>query len=264
MAAVCGDVSVLTGSDGALYVTPAGTTVCLLDHTDFTAGTAITVPANDYRVGDPIVFTLEGAAKLDTALTAGTTYYVVAKAATTIGVAAAKGGTAITLNGDGGTGTADTPGAHINAKFAEFAAVCQVGSVDVSFTRGEIDTTSLPCGVKATASGIKLAGFRTYQPGYAEGSGSMTVRFTSDNESIANRMIQNALFSNQSGARLKVYLNAVADGTGLKADDTKSLLVEFPVSLLGFSFAVSPEDTPTEASINFRMSGAPTHLLGLN
>jgi hypothetical protein len=92
----------------------------------------------------------------------------------------------------------------------------------------------------------------------------MTVRFTDDNASIANRMIQNALFSNQSGARLKVYLNAVADSTGLKPDDSASLLVEFPVSLLGFSFGVSPEDTPTEAQISFRMSGAPTQLLGLN
>ena len=265
MPVACGEATVLTGSDGAIYFTPPATSFCLADYTDFSAGTSITVPqGHDYRVGDPIAFTLEGAASLDTALTVGTTYYVVAKTTTTIDVSAANGGTVITLNGDGGSGTADTPGAHINIAFAEAEAVCQVSSVNLSFTRGEIDTTSLPCGIKASTTGVKLAGFRTYQPGYAEGSGDMTVRFTADNTAFANRMIQGALFSNQGGAVLKVYLNAVADSSGLKPDDAASLLAEFPVSLLGFSFGVTPEDTPTEAQISFRLSAPPTKLLGLN
>jgi hypothetical protein len=91
----------------------------------------------------------------------------------------------------------------------------------------------------------------------------MTVRFTTDNTALSNRLIQGALFTNQGGATLKVYLNAVADATGLKPDDTKSLLVEFPVSLMGFSFSVTSADSPTEASLKFRLSGAPTKLLGL-
>ena len=351
-----------TGSDGAIYFSPPATKFCLLDFSDFQAGTSITVPSgHDFRVGDPVAFTEEGASNLDSALTAGTTYYVIFKDQTSIQVAATKGGAAITLNGDGGvapavptigpiatygtvvpgasytpgsytgvamtggTGTgataditvdaggtvtvvaanaagtgytvndvlsaadadlgggggagfsvpvatitagaavgSDTPGADINIQFAEAEAVCQVSAVNLSFTRGEVDTTSLPCGISASTTGVKLAGFRTYQPGYAEGSGDMTVRFTADNTAFANRMIQGALFSNQGGAVLKVYLNAVADSTGLKPDDTASLLAEFPVSLLGFSFGVTPEDTPTEASINFRLSAPPTKLLGLN
>jgi hypothetical protein len=86
---------------------PAGTHWCLNDSSDFPAGTSITVPADaDYRVGDSVVFKAEDGGKLDSALTAGTTYYVVASASGTISVSATKGGTAITLNGDGGTGSA--------------------------------------------------------------------------------------------------------------------------------------------------------------
>src|SRR6056300_1619985 len=101
--ACSGSSSVLTGVDGSIYFEPAGTEFCLLDHTDFPAGTSITVPSdNDFRVGDPVVFTEEGTASIDTALTAGSQYFVVARTATTIDVSATAGGTAITLNGDGG------------------------------------------------------------------------------------------------------------------------------------------------------------------
>ena len=91
--------TVLTGVDGSIAFEPAGTEFCLLDFTDFPAGTSITVPAdNDFRVGDPVVFTEEGTSSIDTALTAGTTYYVVARTATSIDVSASDGGAAITLN----------------------------------------------------------------------------------------------------------------------------------------------------------------------
>ena len=97
--------SVLTGVDGSIYFEPAGTQYCLLDNSDFASGTSITVPAdNDYRVDDPVAFKVEGSGKLDSALTAGTTYYVVKRTAVSIDVSATKGGTAITLNGDGGLG----------------------------------------------------------------------------------------------------------------------------------------------------------------
>ena len=49
--------SALTGQDGSLYYTPSATKFCLLDYTDFPAGTSITVPAqHDFRIGDPVVF----------------------------------------------------------------------------------------------------------------------------------------------------------------------------------------------------------------
>lgn len=173
--------TVLTGADGSIWFQPAATQFCLKDFSDFSAGTSITVPAdNDYKVGDPVKFTEEGSGNLDSALTASTTYYVTARTATTISVSATAGGAAVTLNGDGGSGTADTAGAanHIKIDFAEFAAVCQVKSFSLDLSREEIDTTSLPCGVGGGNS--TMASFRTMQAGYASGSGTMEVQFTSD------------------------------------------------------------------------------------
>lgn len=265
MPVTCGSGSVLTGQDGAVYFRPAATQACLLDKTDFPAGSSITLPSStDFRVGDPIIFTEKGAANLSGPLVAGTTYYVLTRpTATTMTVSATKGGAAIVLAGDGGTGGVNTPGTHIEVNYAAAEAICEVGNVQLSLTRGEVDVTSLPCGPNTSVFGQKLAGFRRYQPGYADGNGSMTVRFTSDNASFANRLIQSSLFNNQGGAVLKVYLNAIADGGGILPDDNASLLAEFPVSLLGFDFSVTPEDTPTEATINFRLSNAPIKLFGL-
>ena len=252
--------TVLTGADGSIWFQPAATQFCLQDHADFPAGTEIKVPAeNDLRVGDPVAFTEEGTGQLDSALTAGTTYYIVAKTATGVSVSATAGGTAITLAGDGGTGTADTPGAanHIKIDFAEFAAVCQVKSFSLDLSREEIDTTVLPCGVGA--SGGVMAPFRTMQAGYASGSGEMEVQFTSDQTSLANRLLANSMRKNQSGAEVRLYINTVAGATGTQPDLSKSLYIEAPVSILGFSVSVSPEEVIT-ASLKFSLSGQPTKL----
>ena len=251
--------SVLTGVDGSIYFEPAGTQYCLLDNTDFAVGTSIAVPAdNDYRVGDPVVFKVEGSGKIDTGLTAGTTYYVVARTATSIDVSATKGGTAITLKGDGGTGAADTPGVanHISIDYADFAAVCMVKEFSIDLSREEIDTTTLPCGVGG-GSGFQ-APFRTMQAGYASGSGSMTVQFTEDQTTLANRLLANSMRKNQAGAEVRLFVNAIDDGTG-KPDLTKSLYIQAPISIMGFSLSVTPEDVTT-AELNFSLSGQPSHL----
>ena len=99
--------SALTGQSGSVYYTPAGTEWCLHDYSDFPAGSDITVDVRaGYLVGDPVVFTEEDGGSIDTALTAGDPYFVVAVGSGTIQVSTTKGGTAVTLNGDGGTGTA--------------------------------------------------------------------------------------------------------------------------------------------------------------
>ena len=348
--------SVLTGVDGSIFFEPAGTQYCLLDNSDFAPGTSITVPAdNDFRVGDPVVFKAEGTGKLDSALTAGTTYYVVKRTATSIDVSATNGGVAITLNGDGGMGAAsggvvstitlptlptttgkygagpytgiattggsgtgltvdvtvaandvtgitldaggtgyltgetitidgaslggtsgtddltfttgttsaivgggNTAGAanHISIDYAEFAAVCQVKEFSIDLSREEIDTTALPCGVGG--GGSLQAPFRTMQAGYASGSGSMTVQFTEDQNSLANRLLSNSMRKNQAGAEVRLFVNAVDDGTG-KPDLTKSLYIQAPISIMGFSLSVTPEDVTT-AELNFSLSGQPSHL----
>lgn len=252
--------SSLTGQEGSIFFQPAGTEFCLLDFTDFPAGTSITVPSqNDYRVGDAIVFTEAGTASLDTALTAGTTYFVVARTATTIGVSDTSGGTAITLNGDGGTGSADTPGAanHINVDMADFQVVCQVREFSVEITREELDVTTLPC--STAALGSKYAAFRTVQAGYASGTGTMTVYFTDNQTSLANRLLANVLLKSQEGAAVKLYVNTVSDGAG-GVDDALSLYIESEISINSMSLSVNPDD-PTSAELSFSIIN-PTNVLG--
>jgi hypothetical protein len=254
--------SALTGQEGSIYFQPAGTMFCLLDYTDFAAGTSITVPTtNDYQVGDPVTFAVEGGASLDTALTAGTTYYVVARTSSTIQVSASSGGSAITLNGDGGTGSADTPGTanHIAIDYAEYAAVCQVREFSIDITREELDVTTLPCGVTST-EGSKFAPFRTTQSGYASGSGSMSVYFTDDQTNLANRLLGNVLLRSQQGASVKLYVNTVSNTAGTAVDDSASLYIESDITMTSINLSVNPDD-PTTAEINFNIIN-PKNVLG--
>ena len=251
--------SALTGQEGSIFFEPAGTAWCLLDSTDFPAGTDITVPAaNDYRVGDEVVFTEEGTAVIDSALTAGTSYFVVARTDTSIDVSATAGGTAITLNGDGGTGTADTPGAanHINISPAEFAVVCSVREFSVEITREELDVTTLPCSV---GGGSKYAAFRKTQAGYASGTGTMTVYFTDSQTSLANRLLGNVMLKSQEGASVKLYVNTVSDGAG-GVDDAASLFIEADISITSMSLSVNPDDA-TSAELSFNILN-PKNVLG--
>ena len=252
--------SALSGADGLIQFQPSGTSWCLLDHTDFPAGADITVPAeNDFRVGDPVVFTEEGTGNLDTALTAGTTVFVVARTDTTIQVSATEGGAAITLNGDGGTGTADTAGAanHIAIAYAQYDSVCQVTEWSLDLSRETIDTTTLPCTVGA---GSKYAEFRTQTAGYASGEGSLSVLFTADQASLANRLMANSMLKS-SEAHVKLYVNAVA-GAGATINDALSSFFEGQITLLGFSLSVNPDDA-ISAEINFSLSAQPTAIFGV-
>jgi hypothetical protein len=235
---------------------------CLLDYTDFPAGTAITVPTtNDYQVGDPVTFAVEGGATLDTALTAGTTYYIVVSTSSTIQVSTSSGGSAVTLNGDGGTGSADTPGTanHISIDYAEYAAVCQVREFSIDITREELDVTTLPCGIGSTVA-AKFAPFRSTQSGYASGSGSMSVYFTDDQTSLANRLLGNVLLRSQQGASVKLYVNTVSNNAGTAVDDAESLYIESDITMSSMNLSVNPDD-PTTAEINFNIIN-PKNILG--
>lgn len=347
----------LTGQNGLIMFKPAGTSFCLLDYTDFgpAGDTQIALPANqnDYRIADPVQFSLDGSAKLDSTFKVGITYFVVARGPSFISIAASVGGPALQMAGDGGgigtgiadvdpvtpgagyangtyssvqlvqnanntargtvevalgiptvtavttpgsgytaaagtirlvggsdpngnsitavtptqvfAGTAslttrsDTPGAHVNISYAKYAAVCQVESFTLNMTRQRIETTSIPCVIGGAAG--KYAPFRTYQPGFADGTGSMAVKFTSDNSSIANRVLANSMLRSNDGAWVKLYLNAVGDEATNRPDDANSLYIEAPISLEGFDTALSSNaDTPTTATVNFSISGLPRHL----
>ena len=249
--------SALTGSSGRVMFKPAGTSHCLLDFTDFPDGNNITVPADhDFRIGDPIAFTVENNAVLNTALTAGQTYYVIAKTTTTISVSATDGGAAISLTqSNGGTGTDDTPDSHINVGFADDLVVCLVTDWSMDFSRDSIDTTTIPCSLTASAS--KYANFSTSIAGPASGSGSMSVLFTPDQAAISNRLIYNTILEDQSGVTIKLYLNYASTDTG--PDDTNSMYIEAPVTLTGFSVTANTTEVLT-AEISFDLTGPPTHL----
>ena len=252
--------SALSGADGLIQFKPAGTSFCLLDFTDFPAGDDITVPSdNDFKVGDPVVFTEEGTSNLDSALTAGTTVFVVARTALTIQVAATAGGTPITLNGDGGSGTADTAGAanHIKIEYAQFDSVCQVTEWSLDLSRETIDTTTLPC---AVGNASKYAQFRTQTGGYASGEGTITVLFTADQGSLANRLMANSMLKS-SEAYVKLYVNAVA-GTGSTINDASSSFFEGKIALQGFSVSVNPDDA-ISAEISFSLSDQPSTIFGV-
>jgi hypothetical protein len=341
---------------------PAGTEQCLLDYADFgpASDTNITLPlTHNYKLGDPVVFSLNGSAKLDSAFTVGTTYYVVAVGEQFVQLSASLGGTAIAMTGNGGTtgsgvasvafatgfpgagyangvyagvgivqgvnttaratvtvtggvpvvttvttpgsgyttgvgslrlaggndgngnsitavtptqvfqGTptlttrSDTAGGHIEMSYAKYAAVCQVESFTLNLTRAKIETTSIPCKVGGGAS--KYAAFRTYQPGYADGTGSMTVKFTGDSNSLANRLLADSMLRSQAGAWVKLYINAVAAESSEVPDDVSSLYIEAPISLEGMDLNLtSSGDTPTTATVNFSVSGLPKHLLSID
>ena len=241
--------SALTGQSGSVYYTPASTSFCLKDFTDFPAGDLITVPANaDFRVGDPVVFTEEDGGSIDTSLTAGDPYFVVAVAAGTISVSASVGGTAITLAGDGGSGTADSAG-HVNIKFDPYQAICDVQSFSIEISREELDTTTLPCGVGA--GGGKYAAFRSTQAGYASATGTITLYFSDNAASLGQRMLANVMLKDQAGARVRLFNNTVSDGAPNPAPDlTTSSFIEGEITLTGVSLDVNPDD-PQQGEISF-------------
>ena len=140
---------------------------------------------------------------------------------------------------------------------ADFASITYtapvvVGSVrDWSFeiTRSEIDVTTIGQEVG------QYTPFRTYIAGFADGTGSATVYNTDDYSSMANRLIDDVIQRQQTGARMKLYIDrVVVSGT---VNDTSSRFINVPVILTSASLTVNPDDGQSVA-INFRPSEAPT------
>ena len=165
--------SALTGASGMVTFKPAGGKACLMDNGDFPAGSDIMVPASlDHRPGDQISFTPAGTAKLDTALTAGTSYFVITNTGGKLQVAATLGGPAIVLKGDGGLGAATggapatlgttglptTSGKYTGAA-GPFTGVATTGgtgtglTVDVTLTTNNVTAIALNAGGKGYTAG---------------------------------------------------------------------------------------------------------------
>lgn len=240
--------TVLSGTSGALYYTPAGTSVTTLTASAFPAtGSDITVGSYlGFRVDDPVTLAYPVGATTTNAIAAGA-YFVKTYVAST-------GVMTISSSVGGAAETATALPSGFGASFASitYTAPVVVGSVrDWSFeiTRSEIDVTTI-----GQAAG-QYTPFRTYIAGFADGTGSATVYNTDDDSNMANRLIEDVIQRQQTGARMKLYIDrVVVSGT---VNDTLSRSINVPVILTSASLTVNPDDGQSVA-INFRPSEAPT------
>lgn len=240
--------TVLSGTSGALYYTPAGTSVTTLTASAFPAtGSNITVGSYlGFRVNDPVTLAYPVGATTTNAIPAGP-YFVKTYVASTgiMTLSATAGGSAVTA-------TAAPSGFGANFASITYTAPEVVGAVrewSFEITRSEIDVTTIGQEVG------QYTAFRTYIPGFADGSGSATVYTTDDDTNLSSRMIQDVIQRQQSGATMKLYIDrVVASGT---VNETASRSITVPVILTSASLTVNPDDGQS-VEIAFRPSEAPT------
>jgi hypothetical protein len=240
--------TVLSGTSGALYYTPAGTSVTTLAAGAFPAtGANITVGSYlGFKVNDPVTLTYPVGATTTNAIPAGP-YFVKTYVASTgiMTVSSTAGGAAITA-------TAAPTG--FGALFAsiEYTAPVAVGAVrewSFEITRAELDVTAIGQEVG------QYTPFRAYIPGFADGSGSATVYTTDDDTALSSRMIEDVIQRQQTGATMKLYIDRVISaGT---VNDTTSRFISVPVILTSASLTVNPDDGQS-VELAFRPSAAPT------
>ncbi len=247
--------TVLSGTSGALYYKPAGTTATFGESAVDATDDEITVaPYLGFKIGDPVQFSVinvntgaAGTGTLPGGISAATTYYVITYTASTgvLKVSATLGGSSVAITDDG---TAVTPNAF-QVAYANFEAVGQVREWSFEVTREEIDVTT----IGQTAG--QTVPFRTYISGYADGEGSAMVYTTDEDTNIASRLVADVLQREQTGASMRLYLDRVVSGGAVSDALSRSILV--PVILTSASFTVNPDDGQM-VEIAFRPSEAPT------
>ena len=247
--------TVLSGTSGALYYRPAGTRAEFLPAAVTTGTGTINLGAFlGYQVGDPVRFTLVDAnggsttgSSLPTGITAGTTYFIRSYTAAT-GAAtfsSTAGGALLTL-----TAAGTAVGTNLfRADYANFAVVGQVRDWKFSVSRSELDVTTIG------ATPGQFAPFKSYIAGFADGSGDCTVFVTDDDFALSNRMVQDVMQRQQTGAGFKLYTNQVM--TGSTVNDTASRWISMDAVLTSADLAIDPDSAQTIA-IKFRPAGALT------
>lgn len=247
--------TVLSGTSGALYYKPAGTTATFGESAVDVADDEITVATYlNFKIGDPVNFSVvntetgaAGSGTLPAGISAATTYYVIAYTASTgiLKVSATAGGSSVAITDDG---TAVSPNAF-QVQYDAYAAVGEVREWSFEITREEIDVTTI-----GQTLG-QYAPFRKYITGFADGSGSAMVYMTDDDTNLSNRMIQDVIQRQQTGAAFKLYIDRVLSGGSISAALSRS--IEFEAVLSSASLTVNPDDAQM-VEINFRPAGAPT------
>ena len=243
-------ITVLSGTSGALYYKPAGTTGTFPETGVTIATDVITIqPYLNLKVGDPVVFSIvnsqtgaAGSGTLPAPIAAATTYYVLTYTAATgaLTVSATLGGVILPITDDG---TAVSPN-EFQVEYAAYASVGQVQSWSFEISRAEIDVTT----IGQTAG--QYAPFRAYIPGFADGTGTATVYVTNEDAALSNRMVEDVLQRQQVGCGFKLY-------TDKQGTEALSRSIAMDAVLLSASLNINPDDAQ-QVEITFRPSGAPT------
>ncbi|MBP04329.1 MAG: hypothetical protein CMA72_06050 [Euryarchaeota archaeon] len=239
----------MTGSSGAVYLTPAGTKACLLA-TDFATGdNDITVEAsNDFYVGDKVKFSETGGATLDSGLDTTSVYRITDVTGVKVTIVKDSDGSAVTIAGDG----VDN-GGHVEMFFSPAVACCEVREWSIDYQRDQLDTSVLPCTVSATAGSRKWAQGKRKTPGLYECTGTMTLYITDNSNAISTRIMRSVHLNSQEGSTAKLYWDAVSDGATPPApDDSASRFVAGEISFISFGGGVNPDD-PATAEVGFEM-----------
>jgi hypothetical protein len=247
--------TVLSGTSGALYYKPAGTSGSFGPSNVNVTSNVITVETFlNFKVGDPVRFRVvnpqtggSGSGTLPVPLVAGTTYFVIEYTAATgaLSVSTSAGGTVVDITA---AGTAAAPN-EFEVAYADFAIVGQVRDWSFEISRAEIDVTTI-----GQTPG-QYVPFRSYISGFGDGTGSATVYMTNEDAALSNRMIEDVLQRQQSGAAFKLYVDRVFSGGTLSESLSRS--ISFDAVLTSASLNVNPDDAQS-VSVNFRPAGTPT------
>lgn len=244
-------VTVLSGTSGALYYKPAGTTGTFGTAGVTAATDTITVePYLNLRAGDPVKFRVinsqtggAGTGTLPAGLTGSSTYYVVSYTASSGALTVSASATLTPLVDITDVGTLAAPN-EFEVFYADFAAVGQVQSWSFEVSRAEIDVTTI-----GQAAG-QYAPFRAYIPGFADGNGTATVYITNEDAALSNRMVEDVLQRQQVGCGFKLYIDKAST-------EQLSRSIAMDAVLLTASMNVNPDDAQ-QVEITFRPTGAPT------
>ena len=243
-------VTVLSGTSGALYYKPAGTTGTFAP-ADVTIGTETMVVEAylNLKAGDPVQFKVinsqtggSGTGTLPAGLSAGTTYYIKTYVAASgaMTVSATNGGSAVNLTD---VGTAASPN-EFEVFYDDYASVGQVQSWSFEVTRSEIDVTTIGGTVG------QYAPFKTYISGFADGSGSASVYVTNEDSALSNRMVEDVLQRQQVGAAFKLYQDK-------QVTEALSRSISMDAVLLGATFNINADDSQI-VEVTFRPTNTPT------
>ena len=243
-------VTVLSGTSGALYYKPAGTTGTFGETNVSVANDEITIQTYlNLKVGDPVKFRVvnsqtgaAGSGTLPAPISSATTYFVLSYVAATgvLTVSTSAGGTILPITDDGIIAAPN----EFEVYYADYAAVGQVQNWSFEISRAEIDVTTIGQAVG------QYAPFKAYIPGFADGNGSASVFVTNEDSALSNRMVEDVLQRQQVGCAFKLY-------TDKGSTEALSRSIAMDAVLLSATLNINPDDAQM-VEITFRPTGAPT------